>query len=75
MTRVATVAHEYVVNAGLVPEDFEKTFAIGVVGLADAVVQHWLDEPGGVTRAELVERLVLMVGGLVDAVLPTLRES
>jgi AcrR family transcriptional regulator len=73
--RVATVAHEYVVNAGLVPEDFEKTFAIGVVGLADAVVQHWLDEPGGVTRAELVERLVLMVGGLVDAVLPTLRES
>jgi AcrR family transcriptional regulator len=73
--RVATVAHEYVVRAGLVPEDFEKSFAIGVVGLADAVVQHWLDEPGGVTRSELVERLVVMVGGLVDAVLPTLRNS
>ena len=66
--RVATVAHEYVVQSGLVPEDFEKTFAIGVVGLADAVIQHWLDDPGGVPRAQLVERLVLMVGGLVAAV-------
>ena len=67
--RVATVAHDYVVQSGLVPEDFEMTFAVGVVGLADGVVQHWLDAPGGVSREELVDRLVLMVGGVVAGVL------
>ena len=42
--RVATVAHEYVVSAGVVPADFEMTVAVGVVGLADSVIQHWLDD-------------------------------
>jgi hypothetical protein len=63
------VAHEYVVSSGVVPADFEMTFAVGVVGLADGVIQHWLDDPGGVTREELVDRLVLMVGGVVSGVL------
>jgi AcrR family transcriptional regulator len=72
--RVATVAHEYVVSAGVVPADFEMTFAVGVVGLADSVIQHWLDAPGGVTREELVDRLVPMVGGVVSGVLGTLSQ-
>jgi AcrR family transcriptional regulator len=71
--RVATVAHEYVVQAGVVPPDFEMTFAVGVVGLADGVIQHWLDAPGEVTRDELVDRLVLMVNGVVSGVLGSLK--
>ena len=69
--RVATVAHEYAVSAGVFPEDFEATFAVGVVGMADAVVQHWIEEPAGVTREELVDRLVVMVVGVVEALLPS----
>ena len=72
--RVATVAHDYAVSSGVAPHDLEASFAVGVVGLADAVVQHWLDAPGDVSRDELVDRLVVMVVGVVDAVLPTLFE-
>ena len=70
--RVATVAHKYVVSSGVVPADFEMTFAVGVVGLADGVVQHWLDDPAGVPREELVDRLALMVEGVVRGVLGSL---
>ncbi len=56
------------VLAGLdLPPGLAETFATGLIGMADAVIGRWLDEPGGLTRDELVELLTLMLGGAVRA--------
>lgn len=43
------------------------TTAIALVGMADAVIAAWLDDPRGLTRDELVQHLVALAVGLVDA--------
>ena len=63
-SRVAALATEVVGGDALV-----DSFAVGVVGLADAVISAWLDDPRGRSRADVVEQLVVMVTGVVDAVL------
>ncbi len=41
----------------------------GVVGMVDAVIGRWLDDPAGVGRDELLRRLVVIERGAVAAVL------
>lgn len=50
---------------GLGPEAARagNTLADGVVGLVDAVVGRWADEPSDLARADLVRRLVVMFRG------------
>jgi AcrR family transcriptional regulator len=63
--RVASIAR------GLLGEGVERPgelLAVGVVGMADAVISHWLDAPGGCSREQLLDRLTLMLTGAVTAV-------
>ena len=63
--RVATLARDYLVQRGLGPVESVETFSVGVVGMADAVMSRWLDDPTARPREELVEDLVRMVSGVV----------
>lgn len=68
-SRIALLTRDLVAGelAGDVAADTADTVAIGVVGLVDAVVGRWLEQPAGTSRAELVGRLVAMVLGAADA--------
>ena len=44
-----------------VPADASEVFATGIIGLVDAVVGRWLDEPAGLSRDELVDHLSRMI--------------
>ncbi|MCW2500260.1 MAG: hypothetical protein JWN87_1936 [Frankiales bacterium] len=68
-SRVAALARDYLVTTGAAPVELADSFATGVVGMADAVIGRWLDEPGALARADLVDHLVLMVTGTVSAAL------
>ncbi len=65
--RVATLAEDVLVGLDL-PPDLAGTFATGVVGLVDAVVGRWLDEPRGLSQEQLVQQLTTIIGGTVRAV-------
>lgn len=49
------------------PPGTATTFAIGMIGLVDAVVGRWLDEPRGLSREQLVAQLTLVLGGAARA--------
>lgn len=49
-------------------EEPGELLAVGVVGMADAVISHWLDHPGDCPREQLLDRLTLMLAGAVAAV-------
>jgi AcrR family transcriptional regulator len=61
--RVAVLVRDLLGGLGPVAAPTADTLAIGVVGLVDAVVGRWLDEPAGTSRSDLVSRLVAMVLG------------
>lgn len=65
--RVSTLARDYLVQQGLGPVESVETFAVGVVGMADAVMNRWLDDPAQRPREAMVEDLVRMVAGVVKA--------
>ena len=65
--RVASLAHDVLVELAL-PAETAQTFAIGMVGLVDAVVGRWLDDPRALGAEELVAQLTVMVGGAAQAV-------
>jgi len=67
--KVAGVARDYLVGTGTADEVLADVFATGVVGMADAVVGRWLDEPGSVSRDVLVDSLVQMVMGVIATAL------
>ena len=58
--------------SGLIDGDGEarsgELLAVGVVGMADAVISHWLDFPGDCGREQLLDRLTLMLAGAIEAV-------
>ena len=62
--RVAALARDVVATLDL-PEGLAETFAIGMVGMADAVISRWLEEPRGLSREELVDQLTRILGGAV----------
>lgn len=41
------------------------TTAIALVGMADAVITAWLDDPRGLSRTQLVDQLVALARGLI----------
>lgn len=64
--RVAAIARGVIGGNGAQrPGDL---LAVGVVGMADAVISHWLDSPGDCSREQLLDRLTLMLTGAVTAV-------
>ncbi len=67
--RIAVLARELLDELGPEASSAAETLALGAVGLVDAVVGRWLDEPAGVARADLVGRLVVMVRGAGAALL------
>ena len=67
-SRVAALATDYVASSGRTATAAAGSFAVGVVGLADAVISAWLDQPGDLSRGDVVDQLVLMVSGVVSAV-------
>lgn len=69
--RIAALARE--VLAGLdLADPSADVFATGVVGMADAVVSRWLDDPAGLTPEALADALVPMLGGAVRGALEVL---
>ncbi len=70
-SRVARLATEYLSATGVTAASAAGPFATGIVGLADAVISAWLDDPAELSRTELVDQLVVMVQGVVTAVLST----
>jgi AcrR family transcriptional regulator len=64
--RVAGIARGLIGGEGL--ERPGELLAVGVVGMADAVISHWLDRPGDCPRHQLLDRLTLMLTGAVQAV-------
>jgi AcrR family transcriptional regulator len=48
-----------------------ELLAVGVVGMADAVISRWLDSPGDCPRNHLLDELTLMLAGAVKAVQAT----
>ncbi|MCU1603059.1 MAG: hypothetical protein JWO22_3768 [Frankiales bacterium] len=67
-SKVAGVARDHLVATGVAGASLAEVFATGVVGMADAVVGRWLDEPGGLSRDQLVDYLVQMVLGVIATV-------
>ena len=70
-SRVAGLARDYLVSTGVAEPALADSFATGVVGMADAVIGRWLDAPGGLSRGEVIEHLVLMVSGTISSVVST----
>lgn len=52
------------------PVPLDTVFAVGLIGMVDASVSRWLAQPGTTSRAQLVDGLVLMLTGAIDAVIP-----
>lgn len=50
------------------------TTAIALVGMTDAVIAAWLDDPRGLTRGQLVDSLVALALGMIDGVTTAGRE-
>ena len=67
-SRVAVVARDHLVATTVADPQVAEVFATGVVGMADAVVGRWLDEPAGMTRDAVVDLLTQMVMGVVGTV-------
>lgn len=65
-SKVAAVARDHLVGTGTADPVLADVFATGVVGMADAVIGRWLDEPGGVSRDEVIDHLVRMLMGVID---------
>lgn len=70
-SRVAALARDYLVETGAAPASLADSFATGVVGMADAVIGRWLDEPDGLSHDEVIEHLVLMINGTISSVVST----
>ena len=68
VSRVAGLARDYLVASGLAGAEQASAFATGCVGMADAVVSAWLDDPGATSREQLVDTLTTMIMGVVEAV-------
>lgn len=65
--RVAALARELLAPLEL-PEGMAETFAIGMIGMTDAVVSRWLDDPRGLSRDDVVDQLTRILGGAIRAV-------
>lgn len=64
--RVAALAEQVLATLDL-PAGMAETFAVGMIGMTDAVVSRWLEDPRGLSRAELVDQLTRILGGAVRA--------
>jgi AcrR family transcriptional regulator len=62
--RVASIARDYLTQNGFGPAESAETFAVGVVGMADAVMGRWLADPSARPREEMVGDLVRMIAGV-----------
>jgi AcrR family transcriptional regulator len=70
-SKVAAVARDYLLASGVMDPALAEVFATGVVGMADAVVGRWLDEPAGLSRDALVDHIAQMVLGVVATAVST----
>lgn len=68
-SRVADIARDYLVASGTAPPTIATTLATGLIGMVDAVVGRWVDDPRGLARDDVVEHLVVMLRGAVRALL------
>lgn len=66
--RIAVLARDLLV-AGGADAGAADTLATAVVGLADAVLSRWLEDPGALRADEVVRRLAVMVRGAGEALL------
>jgi AcrR family transcriptional regulator len=65
--RVAAVAGT-VLGGGTTLGAAGEVLATGLVGMADAVISRWLEDPRGMSRERLVDQLATMLTGAVQAV-------
>ena len=56
--------------AGSDSADAGRILAAGLVGMADAVISGWLEQPGRTSRTQLIDQLTLMMTAAVSAVPP-----
>ena len=67
VSRVAGIARDHIVSSGLAGVERASAFATGCVGMCDAVVSAWVEDPSGSSREELVDTLTAMVVGVIAA--------
>lgn len=68
-SRVADIARDYLVASGTAPAAIATSLATGLIGMVDAVVGRWVDDPDGLGRDDVVEHLVVMLRGAIRALL------
>lgn len=66
--RVAGVASAFLLESGLASVEVAPTFALGVVGMADAVIGAWLDDPRGLPRDDVIDQLTVMILGVIRTI-------
>lgn len=64
--RITTLSHAVLADLRL-PVQLADTVAIAMIGLADAVIGRWLEDPRGLDGEQLVDQLTLLLGGAVRA--------
>lgn len=68
-SRVAAIAAELATDLEL-PVELADTAATGLVGMADAVVSRWLDDPRRMSRKRMINQLALLLGGAIRGAVP-----
>ena len=64
---VGSIARSVLADGDARPPVDPDTMAVALVGLADAVIEAWLDEPRGLSEAALLDQLVQLCVGVVAA--------
>jgi AcrR family transcriptional regulator len=67
--RTAVIARDYLLATGGADATIAHTLATGLVGLAEAAIERWRRDPGGLDRAAVTRAVAAMVRGAAEAVL------
>jgi AcrR family transcriptional regulator len=75
VARVADLARDYLSRSGVAPAEIAPVVAAGIIGLSDAAVNRWVEEPGSLDRDTLTQVIVAMIQGASVAAIPPRRPA
>jgi AcrR family transcriptional regulator len=70
VAQVAALARDYLARTGTAPAEIAPVVAAGIIGLSDAAINSWIEEPGELDRETLVRTVVAMIQAASVAVIP-----
>jgi hypothetical protein len=73
VARVADLARDYLARSGAAPAEIAPVVAAGIIGLSDAAVNRWVEDPGSLDRDTLTGVIVAMIQGASVAAIPPRR--